>query len=761
MTSRVEVVPLIRLAKAGVAYTYGVPEELSQSVRVGQLVHIPFRTRRVSGIVVDLDRQSSVPELRDIEGIEDEQPALLPFQLDLALWMASEYVAPMADVVASMLPAAVKRSKASSFTRTPGALLLTITDDGRKALDDPDKLKGAPAQRKVLEYLRRVPEPSFRTDLIKNEVASRVSLKRLEERGFLSSGMAETLAARSTSCPGSHTPSKRFVLSPAQEHAVGAILPSLKTCEPDRSVFLLHGVTGSGKTEVYMSLIAEVLRLDRQAIVLVPEISLTPQAVSRFSGRFGGRVAALHSKLSERERREEWRRIRRGQASIVIGPRSALFAPLDRLGIIIVDEEHDSSYKQSDSPRYHARDVAVRIGSTLNIPIVLGSATPDIGTYHAARHGRFHLLNLPDRPVWDGHDDRKKRRDKKTTPIHSARSMPPVETVDLRQELKAGHRGIFSRALLDALTNTLRAGHQSLLFMNRRGTATAVVCRDCGYVAKCERCDIPLTYHASNRSLICHRCNRRQNSPRTCRACGSDRIRYLGVGTQRVVEEVERVFPQARVMRWDKDVTGRKDAHETIARGFGRHEADVLVGTQMIAKGLDFPLVTLVGVIVADVGLHLPDFRSAERTFQLMTQVAGRAGRSNLPSRVIVQTYSPEHYALQAAKTHDYWSFYQQEITFRRASGYPPFSRLARLIFRGKDNGGVQRRSVEVREELIQASKNRKAGPIELTGPAPAYFARVDDVFQWHLLVRGSCVHDLLDVVPDDVVIDVDPVELL
>jgi primosomal protein N' (replication factor Y) len=339
--------------------------------------------------------------------------------------------------------------------------------------------------------------------------------------------------------------------------------------------------------------------------------------------------------------------------------------------------------------------------------------------------------------------------------------MPAVEIVDLRQELKAGNRGIFSRSLLGAMRETLAAEHQALLFLNRRGAATSVVCRDCGYVVKCPLCEIPLTFHSATTRLICHRCNRRVRTPSSCPECRSAHIRYLGVGTQRVAEEAGTVLPGARILRWDRDVTSKRGAHEAISMAFGNHEADILVGTQMIAKGLDFPLVTLVGVILADVGLNLPDFRAAERIFQLLTQVAGRAGRAELPSRVIIQTYNPEHYALKAAQAHDYWDFYRQEMTFRGGALYPPYSRMVRFIVKDRADDGARARAEKLRDDLVEALAIRKLGRTEILGPAPAFIGRLDGVYQWHLVVRGGGVHEVLDAAGDDVIVDVDPVDLL
>lgn len=774
MTSCASVVPLTRLGKGGSAYTYSIPQFLAGSLHPGHLVHVPFRSRTLPGIVMDLSAPYESDGLKELADLADEQPVLLPHHLRLAEWMAQEYAAPLADVLRAMVPAALK-SLGQSRRKPAGAVasMVSITAAGRGAIEDATRMRRAPLQHRVLVALANAGGPLVESELLATTGASRASLISLTKHRLLVRQEMQIL--REAPAGTSYRP---FALSQAQKKAAAGVLEALAP-EGNGSprIFLLHGVTGSGKTEVYMAAIEAVLKRSGHAIVMVPEISLTPQAVRRFASRFPGQVAALHSKLSEGERRAEWQRIRDGHADIVIGPRSALFAPLKNIRLIIVDEEHDSSYKQAESPRYHARDVAMQLGRMLDVPVILGSATPDVVSYFAARRGRYRLLTLPDRPVWAtdsgansrvGHSpapatspERKVVSGDESAPDITSRAMPPVEIVDLRQELKAGHRSIFSRSLLAAMEDTLAAGHQALLFLNRRGSATAVVCRDCGYVARCERCDIPLTYHSSHAFLICHRCDRRRRSPRQCDQCGGSRIRYLGIGTQRVAEEAKRVLPDARVVRWDRDVTGKKGSHEKIADMFGRHEADVLVGTQMIAKGLDFPLVTLVGVILADVGLHLPDFRAGERTFQLVTQVAGRAGRAELPSRVIVQAYTPDHYALQAARNHDYLDFYRQEMTFRLESGYPPFSRLARLLFRGKDSRRVERYATELREIMMMEIKVTGIEDIEVMGPAPAFMARIDDIFQWHLVIRGSPLHRLLHLVPDDVAIDVDPVDML
>jgi len=735
-------------------------------------------------VVSDLVGSGAVAGIREIAEISVAEPVLLPHQLDLARWIADEYMAPLSDVMGAMLPPALKHAH-----RTPGPnlgpFLLSITLAGRTALSEGAALKRAPRQHVLLTRLDEAGD-LLEADLLEGKRSGRGSLAALEKLNYV----ARSRGPNGSNAPSTRGPRPAPKLSHAQSQAVAAILNA-----DQPRVFLLHGVTGSGKTEVYMAVIDAMLGRGRSAIVMVPEIALTPQALQRFRARFPGMVAAIHSRLAEGERRREWDRLRRTEARIAVGPRSALFAPLDNIGVIVVDEEHDSSYKQAESPRYHARDAAIRLGCSLRIPVILGSATPDVSSYFFARKGRYTLLSLPDRPVWaeagsqlpapssEGWDEssRFKVHDLKvpaqpTTdprypvtcatrdsplPTLDFRPMPAVEIVDLRQELKAGNRDMFSRSLLAALEEAVAARHQAILLLNRRGSATSVVCRDCGHVARCEACDIPLTYHAAAARLICHRCDRRRPIPRRCPACGGSRIRYLGIGTQAVVEAVASCLPAARLLRWDRDVTSKKGAHEDISARFGRHEADVLVGTQMIAKGLDFPLVTLVGVVVADIGLNLPDFRAAERTFQLMTQVAGRAGRADLPSRVVIQAYNPEHYALQAAKAHDYWAFYHQEMTFRRTHGYPPFSRLARMLIRGRSQEIVKRRAEELRKSLLETVASRRLVATDVIGPAPAFVARVNGIFQWQVLVRASELSPILGVVPDDVVVDVDPVDLL
>ncbi|MGQ9768731.1 MAG: replication restart helicase PriA, partial [Anaerolineae bacterium] len=557
--------------------------------------------------------------------------------------------------------------------------------------------------------------------------------------------------------------------SPAVRHAPGAIL--------------LHGVTGSGKTEIYLRAIAEVLARGQQAVVLVPEIALTPQTIRRFAARFPGKVTVWHSELGEGERFDVWRRVRTNHpaAQVVVGSRSALFLPFPNLGVIVLDEEHEPSYKQERTPRYHARAVALELGRLCAAPVILGSATPALETYYAARRGEIELLTLPQRiraGEWTisppDHLSSEERGSLALPPcqgrdggasgqITISAELPPVRIVDMRQELRAGNRSMFSRALAAGLRRVLDAGQQAILYLNRRGTASFVLCRDCGHVEVCPRCAVPLTLHGAGETLLCHHCNRRFPVPTVCPECGGRRIRHFGAGTERVEEAVKLEFPQARTLRWDRDVTGAKGSHDAILSRFIAHEADILIGTQMIAKGLDLPLVTLVGVIAADTGLFLPDFRAAERTFQLLTQVAGRAGRSSLGGEVIVQTYHPDHYAVVAASNHDYESFYRQEMAFRREQGYPPVRRLARLVYHHGQRDKAQAEATRLAQELQAAIAENGLADTDLIGPAPCFFARQRGEYRWQIVVRGPDPAALLRraAVPLGWRVDVDPVDLL
>jgi primosomal protein N' (replication factor Y) len=601
---------------------------------------------------------------------------------------------------------------------------------------------------------------------------------------------------------GSHTePEARPELTDDQAKAWEGLRPRLgqgnwTAGQPHAShptmpeVCLVHGVTGSGKTELYLRAIEHVLFQGRQAIVLVPEIALTPQTVRRFSSRFPGRVGVWHSELSEGERLDTWHRARQGLLDVIVGSRSAIFAPLTRLGLIVVDESHADAYKQARTPRYHARDVSLRRAALEGAVVLLGSATPSVESYRAAEEGRYTLLELPRRVVTGmnagqtvlpkamvsvGSPGPSAQGGDPSSPPSAAASpgsrgpvvdwgeLPPVEIVDMRAELKAGNTSMFSRPLAQALGETLAHAGQAILFLNRRGSATFVLCRDCGHVSSCPRCEAPLTWHGHGQALVCHHCNHRQSPPMMCPDCGSPRIRYFGAGTQKVEETAQAAFPGARILRWDADTTGRKGAHEAILAQFIGGRADILVGTQMVAKGLDLPRVTLVGVISADTGLHFPDFRASERSFQLLSQVAGRAGRSAMGGKVIMQTYAPDNPAIVSAAQHDYAGFYEREMAFRKSSGYPPFGKLIRMIHLADRDRSAQAAAREMADRLNARIERMGLADTRLIGPSPAFFRMARGKARWHLIIRSPNPHALLEdfVAGAGWRIDVDPVDLL
>ena len=517
-----------------------------------------------------------------------------------------------------------------------------------------------------------------------------------------------------------------IVLEPAQEAARERIAIALARQESE--VFLLHGVTGSGKTEVYLALLEQVLAGGGQGLVLVPEIALTPQTVGRFAARFPGRLAVLHSALTEAERAAEWWRIRRGEADIVIGPRAAVFAPLPRLRLIAIDEEESSAFKQDRIPRYHAPTVARWLAERTRSVLVLGSATPSVATYAAALAGREHLLELPHRA--------------------QGRPLPPVTIVDMRAEIAAQHFSPLSRELQAAIGGSLERREQSILFLNRRGLATFVLCRDCGQARECPHCSVALVYHASLGRLQCHYCGSTEPLPRVCPACGSRYIKSFGVGTERIEQEVRALFPGARVLRLDRDVMKTPDAADLVFDQMRSGAADVLVGTQLVAKGLDLPNVTTVGVVNADTSLHFPDYRSSERTFSLLTQVAGRAGRGSAASQVFIQTYTPDHPAIRHARYHDYRGFFREELEIRRAYRFPPFAELIVATYGHRDEARAEREAKAAAEHLSATIGLLKLGDIEVLGPSPAFVYRLKDEFHFEVTLKGSDLHRVADGLP-------------
>ena len=717
--------------------TYAIPPGMS--VAPGQPVWAPLLSRRVSGVIFDLSDHTEIEGVRFLGELQDPAFALSPSQLALARWLSRETLCSLYEAAALMLPWDFRRRLLSVLRSTEKAAeddLSTRSDEERRLLAalhptrpaEERRLVRTAADRSALRRLLRdglvvrewrwdrprataqyratlrlavsadeaqqhaaeLPDASYQQKALLEYLAGTLTIDRtaarkefgpsavkaLEERGLVAVDqhrrLRDPLASRASPRQAPLQP------TPDQSKAIDAIASSLQ--RTDGQSFLLLGVTGSGKTEVYLQALERCIAQGRRGLYLVPEIALTPQLTERLLGRFPGRVGLLHSGLSLGQQYDAWWRIHRGDFDVVLGSRSAVFAPVPDLGLVILDEEHEWTYKQQDiAPRYHARDVALKLAELTGATVVMGSATPDLVTHHHARQGRHRLLELPQRLAPGGGGRAQ------------AVPLPRAQVVDMREELKAGVRSIFSRSLHEALARTLERGEQAILFLNRRGASGIVQCRDCGHVLRCRSCDVPLTYHAVGERMVCHHCARRTRQPSQCPACRGPRIRHLGLGTQRVVQEVEQTFG-ARVLRWDYDAARGREAHEALMASFARGEADVLVGTQMVAKGLDLPRVTLAGAILADLGLHLPDYRSAERTFQLLCQVAGRAGRGGEPGQAIIQTYSPEHYAVRLAAAQDYDAFAAEELAFRRTHAYPPFSRLGRLLFQHTNAAYAQRR---------------------------------------------------------------------
>jgi primosomal protein N' (replication factor Y) len=625
-------------------------------------------------------------------------------------------------------------------------------------------------RQKIMRFLMREPG-SVEVAWVYAESGGKLAdLHVLAEKGLVILGESEVW--RDPLAEVDYPPTEPPILTQDQAAVWDEIHNAIRAADQGQSIppYLLHGVTGSGKTEIYLRAVAEVIGMGKQAIVLVPEIAITPQTVRRFVSRFPGRVGLVHSRLSPGERYDTWRRARLGLIDIAVGPRSALFTPFPNPGLIALDEFHDDSYYQSETlPHYNAREAAVSYARTVGAVCVLGSATPDITSRYRAEKGEWRYLSLPARIL--AHRETIQAQTQRLSLTSRYRQLseqaesidlPPVKVVDMRGELKAGNRSIFSRELVSALGEVLENKQQAILFINRRGTGTYVFCRDCGHSLKCPRCDLPLTYHSPNEALTCHHCGYQRKMPGKCPQCGSQRIRHYGTGTERVETEVQKIFPQARTIRWDYETTRQKGAHEIILSHFANQRADILVGTQMIAKGLDLPLVTLVGVVLADVGLNLPDIRAAERTFHVLTQVAGRAGRSPLGGQVILQTFQPEHYVIQAASGHDYEAFYRQELAYRRQLAYPPFSSMVRLEYRHTNRDRAEDEARKLKAQIQRWIREGERRATEIIGPAPPFFSRVGGIYRWQIILRGPDPVSLLrDRQLRDWRIEVDPPSLL
>ena len=808
---------------AGV-FDYAVPESLVGQIGVGYLVIAPFGKQTVQGIVLRFIDQPSVKEIKEIIELVDSQPVLTQAQISLAESLTDSTLSPLASIIGLFLPPGLNQQADTIFDIRDSNLDLSnievssIASRLIKLLKDKGSLRGRQLDRhfakvdwrKTAQMLVRrgvlssrsvLPPTTIRPKfvrtaqlsvtpeiaeeamptlgakqtierrqkalrfLIKQTNAINVSwiyaesgcnisdLQELEERQLII--LRETEIFRDPLEKISNQESaKDLTLTDEQKNVWQKINSAIQEIARGKSVksFLLQGVTGSGKTEIYLRATEETIRRGKQAIILVPEISLTPQTVRRFMSRFPGQVGILHSKLSDGERYDTWRHARAGQLKIIIGPRSALFAPLPNIGLIVADECHDNSYYQSEPPFYHAVDAAQMYAKICGAICILGSATPSLIQRNQADVGESVRVELTQRISTDPVTESAKGLD-----------LPPIHIVDMREELKSGNRGIFSRELIDALGKTLASGEQAILFLNRRGTATYVFCRDCGHVVKCPRCESPMTLHATDgEKLLCHRCGYTRAMPRKCPECGSANIRAYGLGSEKVESEVQTLFPKARTLRWDWETTREKDAHEIILTHFSSGHADILIGTQMLAKGLDLPRVTLVGIVFADVGLHLPDPFASERVFQLLTQVAGRAGRSSRGGRVVLQTFSPEHYAIQAAAKHDVNGFYQQEIAQRKRLGYPPFYRLARLEFRDKDSSTAEKEARKFAAKLQKQIDDSNLKQANLIGPAPSFFSKLNGEFRWQIVLRAPDPASILrGKISTGWRVEMDPVSLL
>ncbi len=677
-------------------YSYRVPEALAESVQVGVRVQAPFGRRSIVGVVVRR-YQGDGTDLKELKSCLDDVPLLDAELLRLLHWASDYYYYPLGQVIKNALPGGLMRAA----NRT------AIVTEKQYRRINPEKFPEGKRQQQILAWIDE--QGGAGATQIRTEFPSPTPvLKRLVEMGCLE--LCEKERLRDPFLFEPLPPDTALILNDSQRQSLEQMSERIGACR--FQPFLLHGVTGSGKTEVYLRAVAECLKQGRQALILVPEISLTPQLVSRFRARFeplGEQIATLHSGLSAGERYDAWRSIARHQVNIVIGARSAVFAPLPKPGLIIVDEEHDGSYKQGEGFRYHARDLALVRGQQQQCPVILGSATPSLATYYRCKQGSCTLLSLPER-------------------VHAG-AMPTVELVDLRTEPL---RGLLAEPLIEAIASVLEQRRQVLLLLNRRGFAPYLLCTDCGTSFHCPNCEITLTYHQRQRRLICHYCDYLDRVPELCPACRGERIVPQGAGTERLEEDLAELFPAARIARMDRDTTRTKGSHQRIVRGMMEDQVDILVGTQMIAKGHDFPNVALVGVLGTDSLLNLPDFRSAERSFSLLTQVAGRAGRAVGGGRVFIQTYHPEHFALTCAAAQDVEAFYQQELPFRQELGYPPCGHLVNLIFSGNNGDQVSNAATSLGRHLQSA-----AGDVEILGPSPCPLTRLRGKYRYQILLKS------------------------
>lgn len=762
-------------------FDYIIPIRLQSMIQIGMRVIVPFGPRTIQGYVMKItdqpDSNIGIKKLKEIKEIQDIKPELTEELIQFTEWYNNYFVTKRISMLEVMLPSAIKAKYTKVFSiedtnALPETLAGKFDSSGhyafKAAQQNDDLTQIAPLLKQgivsevtllsqnvnkkkqraicvvegfnydsVLNSLEKSKKQYELYAFLLDEQHRIVLLKDIEAMGYSKSsvdtlirkGFVEKYDAVVERDPFETRVFEQDVkqhLTSDQQRAFEAI--SEKIHAHEQCTYLLHGVTGSGKTEVYLQTIEEVLNLNRQAMMLVPEIALTPQMVLRFKRRFGDEVAVLHSGLSKGERYDEWQKIRDGKARVSVGARSSVFAPFKNLGMIIIDEEHESSYKQEDYPRYHARDIAQWRSEYHQCPLILGSATPSLESFARAEKGVYELLSLPNRV--------------------NQQALPEVEIVDMREELNSGNRSMFSNQLRDAIQQRLDNQEQIVLFLNRRGYASFMLCRDCGHVPQCPNCDISLTYHKSTDQLKCHYCGHQEVPPNQCPNCESEHIRQMGTGTQRVEELLQKAFQEARIIRMDVDTTSRKGAHEKLLNDFGSGKGDILLGTQMIAKGLDFPNITLVGVLNADTMLNLPDFRASERTYQLLTQVAGRAGRHEKEGQVLIQTYNPDHYAIKDVQENDYTAFFQKEMNYRKIGKYPPYFFLINFTIAHKEMKKVMEASKHIHKILLQHLTDKAL----VLGPSPAALSRINNEYRFQILVkykREPALHEALKYLDD------------
>lgn len=697
----------ISLDKLDKTFQYAIPSQLREQIHPGVQVDIPFGKRTLTGYVVEVTEEPEfdVDKIRPLIGIHEGSVPMESQLIEMAAWIRKNYGSTMNQALKTVLP--IKKQTRHVERKTVKLLLNEAQAQQKLALFESRHYK---AKARLLRELIAQKEIDY-TMVTQKLNVSAATIRNLQEQ--------QILQIETTTCyrnPVQHLTQEGYhlTLNENQTQVVDRITEDMDSGHP--KTYLLKGVTGSGKTEVYMELIAHVLAAGRQAIVLIPEIALTYQTVMRFYNRFGDRVSIMNSRLSQGERYDQYERAKAGEIDIMIGPRSALFTPFERLGLIIIDEEHENSYKSETSPRYHAREVAIERARINHAAVVLGSATPSIDSYYMAQTGRYQLLEMTQRV--------------------KNQALPTCEVVDLRQELRDGNRSILSKRLQELMEERLEKKQQTMLFLNRRGVSGFISCRACGYVVKCPHCDVSLSQHAGGR-MVCHYCGYEERQPKVCPSCGSKYLGGFKAGTQKIEMLVKQRFPKARVLRMDFDTTRTKDSYEKILQAFANQEADILIGTQMIVKGHDFPNVTLVGVLAADMSLHVADYHAAERTFQLLTQAVGRAGRGQLPGQAIIQTYDPEHFAIQTARAQDYEAFYQHEIAYRKMMHYPPIWNMLLVHCMGK-NEQIAQQTAQLMADKLQSAIKRSGKPVLLVGPADATIAKVNDIYRKVLYMKAA-----------------------